>query len=140
MKRCFLAVLVLTLLVSASAPASAAYLSSLSQLQQYIENHSPADLAATGPHYVELDGRIVDLYPCGINNHYEMILQVDDPQATPPLGADSPQLVVHFRLHLDEPPFRIGDTITVFGSVNELYSSVIVPVILAETINGSDDF
>ena len=37
-------------------------------------------------------------------------------------------------------PFAVGDEVEVVGSLNSLYSSVMIPQILAETINGSDDF
>ncbi len=138
-RRLFVLFLSLVLVFSAS-PAAARTFSGLGELQQYIEKHSPADLAASGPHYAELEGTIVEMHALGVNNHWQLTLQVEDPRAIPPLGADGPRLIVHFRLHLDEPPFRIGDTITVFGTVNELYSSVIIPEILARTINGSEDF
>ena len=139
-RRLFVLFLSLLLICCTAAPAAARTFSSLGELQQFIEKHSPADLAASGPHYAELEGTVVEMHALGVNNHWQLTLQVDDPRATPPLGADGPQLIVHFRLHLDEPPFRIGDTITVFGTVNELYSSVILPEILAKTINGSEDF
>ena len=127
-------------LVFSVTPATARTFSGLGELQRYIEHHSPADLAASGPHYIELEGAVVEMHALGVNNHWQLTLQVDDPQAITPLGADGPQLIVHFRLHLDEPPFRIGDTITVFGTVNELYSSVILPEVLAKTINGTEDY
>ena len=140
MKRLLSALLVLLLMIVTAVPAAARTFSGLGELQQYIEHHSPADLAASGPHYAKLEGVIVEMHALGVNNHWQLTLQVDDPDATPPLGADSPQLIVHFRLHRDEPPFQVGDTIAVFGTVNELYSSVILPEILARTINGSEDF
>ena len=140
MKRLLSALLIFSLVISVSAPAAAQTFTSLCELQQFIEQYSPADRSASGPHYVELEGAVVEMHALGVNNHWQLTLQVDDPQAVPPLGADAPQLIVHFRLHLDEPPFQIGDTITVFGTVNELYSSVILPEILAKTINGTEDF
>ena len=140
MKRLLSALLVFSLAIAMATPAAARTFSSLGELQQFIEKHSPADLAASGPHYAELEGTVVEMHALGVNNHWQLTLQVNDPRATPPLGADGPQLIVHFRLHLDEPPFRIGDTITVFGTVNELYSSVILPEILAKTINGTEDY
>ena len=112
----------------------------LGLLQRFIEKYSPEQLAATGPHYVEMEGIISEIHWCNANNHYQMTLLVDDPKAIPPTGSDSPQLIVHFRLHLDEMPFKVGDTITVFGPLNEMYSSVILPFIQAKTINGTEDF
>lgn len=138
--RRFSALFVAIVLACAIAPASAVTFVSLSQLQQYIENHSPAEIMASGTHYAELEGTITEIHWCGANNHYRLTLQVEDDRAIPPIGSDYPQLTVHFRLHLDEPPFQVGDVITVFGSLNEMYSSVIVPEILAKTINGSEDF
>ena len=140
MKRLLSALLIFSLVITVATPAAARTFTSLGELQQFIEKHSPADLAASGPHYIELEGAVVEMHALGVNNHWQLTLQVDDPQALTPLDADGPQLIVHFRLHLDEPPFRIGDTITVFGTVNELYSSVILPEVLAKTINGTEDF
>ena len=68
------------------------------------------------------------------------LTQVEDPNARRPIESDVPQLAVHFRLHKDEPPFRQGDTVTVRGTINGYYSSVMVPWILMESVNGSDDF
>ena len=138
MKRFFVLLLAIALL--ATAPASAAHFSSLGQLQQFLLKRSPDDLAATGPHSVDLEGIILEIHWCGTGNHWQMTLQVDDPSAAKPIGADGPQLTVHFRLHLDAPPFQIGDVVTVTGSLNEMYSSVMIPWILAGTVNGSADF
>lgn len=138
--RRFLILFLSLVLIFSASPAAARTFSNLGELQQYIEYHSPADLSASGPHYAELEGIITEMHALGVNNHWQLTLQVDDPQATAPLGADGPQLIVHFRLHLDAPPFQVGDMITVFGTVNGLYSSVILPEILAKTINGSEDF
>ena len=120
--------------------ASAQTFASLSQLQHHLENSSPAQSMAAGAHYLEVEGTVDSITWTGANNHYDLILLVDDEKAIAPIGASSPQLRVHFRLHKDQPPFQPGDVITVFGSVNELYSSVMVPMILAKTINGSEDF
>lgn len=120
--------------------ASAQTFSTLSQLQQHLENYSPSQSMAAGTHYIEAEGTIESISWTGKNNHYDLILLVDDPKALSPIGSDSPQLRVHFRLHKEEPPFQVGETVTVFGSLNELYSSVMVPCILAKTINGSEDF
>ena len=134
------ALLLSIILISAAVPADASSFASLSQLQQYLEKHSPDNMLATGPHYAELEGTIQEIHWCGANNHYEMTLQVEDPKALAPTGSDVPLLTVHFRLHLDSVPFKVGDIVTVFGTVNELYSSVMIPWVLAKTINGSEDF
>lgn len=133
-----LAVFLAALLVCSSA--SAQTFSSLSQLQRHLENSSPAQSMAAGAHYLEVEGAVDSITWAGANNHYDLILLVDDEKAMAPIGASSPQLRVHFRLHKEQLPFQPGDVLTVFGSVNELYSSVMVPMILAKTINGSEDF
>lgn len=139
MKKIICILLALALLFSVVMSASAASFTTLAQLQQYIESHSPDQLLAD-THYVELDGIVSEIHWCGKSNHYEMTLQITDPNALKPIGADSPLLAVHFRLHLSEPPFQTGDTVTVFGTLNPLYSSVVIPSILAKTINGTEDF
>ena len=138
MKR-FLSVLLATALLISSS-ASAASFSSVSQLQQLIRKYSPDTISSTGPHIVDLEGTISSIYWCNANNHYEMILQMEDDRALVPVGSDLPQVVVHFRLHVDPMPFQVGDVVTVYGSLNSSYSSVMLPSIDAEFINGNDDF
>lgn len=137
MKKLFILILAALLFVST---ASAQTFVSLSQLQHHLETHSPSQSMAAGTHYLEIEGTVDSITWTGASNHYDLILLVDDKKASAPIGAASPQLRVHFRLHKEQPPFQPGDVITVFGSVNELYSSVMVPMILAKTINGSEDF
>lgn len=132
--------LFVTLLIFTSVPASAAYFADLGSLQQAIMKYSPDQLMASGPQVVELEGTISEIHWCGANNHYEFTLLVDDERAMAPIGEESPRLTVHFRLHKDEPPFKVGDEVEVHGSLNTMYSSVMVPQILLEYINGSDDF
>lgn len=134
-----LAVFLLAALVCASAVAGAQTISSLSELQHLIEYHAPADLMA-GSYRAEISGTILDIRYCNQSNHYEMTLLVDDPAATPALGYDGPVCSVHFRLHLEAVPFQVGESISVVGTLNPLYSSVMIPWILADQINGSDEF
>lgn len=138
MKKLFLTVLAAAVLLASSA--SAASFTSLGKLQHFLMNHSPDELMASGAHSLTTEGKILEIHWCGLNNHYAMTLLVEDPTAITPIGAEGPQLTVSFRLHLEAPPFNVGDTITVSGSLNELYSSVMIPWILADTINGTDDF
>lgn len=133
--------LAIALTVTALPGAAAAMtFPSLSMLQAYLMDTSPSQSMAAGTHYVDLDGTILSITWAGQSNHYNMLISVDDPKATVPIGADAPQLNVHFRLHKEQPPFQVGDEITVFGSLNEMYSSVVIPDVLAQYINGSDDF
>ena len=135
-----LAALLIFAAISVSVPASAASFSDLGSLQDALMKYSPDQLIASGPQVVNLEGTISEIHWCGTGNHYEFTLLVDDPKAMIPLGAESPQLSVHFRLHKDTPPFQVGDEVEVYGSLNVMYSSVMVPQILLEYINGSDDF
>lgn len=134
----FCLVLILSLLLT--FPASAQTFSSLSQLQQYLLNVSPDQSMAAGTHYLEVEGVIKSIEWAGSSNHYDMILSISDPKALSPIESNAPLLRVHFRLHKDDAPFQEGESVTVFGSLNEMYSSVMVPFILAKTINGSEDF
>lgn len=138
MKRFIALLLAITLLICSSAAATS--FSSVGQLQRFLLKYSPDRIASTGPHVVDLEGTITSLYWCNANNHYEMILQVEDSSAMAPVGSDLPQVVIHFRLHVDPMPFQVGDVVTVRGSLNYMYSSVMLPFIEAEFINGSDDF
>lgn len=120
--------------------ASAQTFYTLSQIQQHLEKYSPSQSMAAGIHYAEIEGTIESITWAGASNHYDLILLVDDPAATAPIGSESPKISIHFRLHKEEPPFKVGETVTVFGSLNELYSSVMIPSVDAKFINGSDDF
>ena len=137
LRMLFVALAISILVCSA---ASAQTFVSLSQLQRHLETHSPSQSVATGPHRLNTKGTIESITWAGDGNHYNMILLVDDAKAYKPIGSDSPRLCVHFRLHKDQPPFQAGDVVTVSGALNELYSSVMIPWILADTVNGSADF
>jgi len=140
MKRFFLVFLSVLLILSGISTASARTFTSISMLQQFIMNNSPEKISAAGEQYVDLSGVILEIRYTGQSNHYEMTLQIDDPKGMIPLEYDSPVLIVHFRLHVDPIPFELGETVDVFGSLNTLYSSVMYPLILARTINGTEDF
>lgn len=139
MKKLFSVLLVLVLVCSVSA-AGALTVTSLSELQRIIEHNSPGDLLGPDPCTVQLSGTILDIEYARQSNHFNITLQVDDPKAYTPLGYDAPILNVHFRLHDVYMSFKVGDRIDVTGELNSLYSSVMIPWILAETINGSDEF
>lgn len=138
MKRFFLLLLAFSLLISSAA--SAASFSSVGQLQQFLLKYSPDQISSTGPHIVDIDGTISEIRWCGANNHYEMILRVEDDRAMAPIGSDVPLIVVHFRLHVDPMPFQVGEEVTVYGTLNDMYSSVMLPSVDAKFINGSDDY
>jgi len=144
MKKAVLALcLLLSLCVSASADwldAMPADFTALRPLQRYLEFTAPDAIPPSV--LVELSGTVADLHWCGTGNHWQFTLLVDEPGAISPgtVSQDGPQAAVHFRLHLEEPPFQDGDVVAVRGTLNSLYSSVIIPWILARTINGTDDF
>lgn len=127
-------------LLLAIPAAHAAEFASIGLMQIYLENHSPYAIEAEGPQTADIDGTITEIYWCNYSNHYEMVVEADEPRAIHPLDSDMARMIVHFRLHLDEPPFAVGDPVTVRGTLNPLYSSVVIPVIDATEINGSDDF
>ena len=133
MKKLLMCVLALILI----GCAALAEITNLHDLQNEIYYHSPRELSEN-PVRASIKGRIISIeFVKG--NHYNMILQVDDPMATTPLGADGPQVIGHFRLHLDsldEAPFAVGDEALIVGELNALYSSHIVPFIQIDEING----
>ena len=139
MKKYFTVLFCLFIMLFAST-ANAKEFTSISKLQQYIENNAPAALSSPISNIVELEGTIADIRWYGVNNHFEMILLVDDDRGYTALEYDKPALIVHFRVHRPVIEFNVGDTIAVRGYLNNLYSSVIFPYILADTINGSDEY
>ena len=136
MKKFLALAVVLLLLVPAAA--SADQFPSLRRLQDFLLKYSPNQIDSTGPHYAELEGVVLDVRWTGSSNHWEITLQVDQPDAIKPLGSETGLVTVHFRLHQEEPPVAVGDEITIFGEVNSLYSSVMIPYIQARTINGTE--
>lgn len=139
MKKHISILLVLTVAMAMASTATAQTFYSLDQVQHYLYYHSPMESVGEDP-YVEIEGTISEIIYTGPNNHHSMTLLIDEEKASAPIWADSPQLTVHFRLHVDEVPWKVGDTVTVFGTLNTLYSSFMVPYILAKYVNGSDDF
>lgn len=140
MKKSVAVLLVLALLVIGPATASAMNFYAISQIQYYMEKYSASVIDSTGPHRVIVDGTIKNVAWSGVGNHYDITLQMVDTRAMIPLNEDLPTMNVHFRLHKDEVPFKPGDEIEVDGTLNIYYSSVMVPWILADYIDGSDDF
>lgn len=138
MKKSLAVLLIFFALVPSLAHAE--HFTSLSSLQRFIMQHAPDQVDGTLSHTVTLSGTIIDLYSYNKSNHYEMLLQVDDGKAVDSFRYGVPVLVVHFRLHVDPVPFHVGDVIEVKGTLNALYSSPIMPWVLADEINGSSDF
>lgn len=86
-----------------------------------------------------LSGEILDVYHIA-TNHWEMKVAVDEEGAASPVGYDRPYFIAHFRLHVDSVPFSVGDYVEIRGSLNYMYSSPMIPLVLVDTVNGSDDF
>lgn len=138
--RLLLSIILALALILSAAPAAAVDFYALNTLQEYLSATPPDISMRRGTHHVMLRGTVAEITHTGPNNHHNLLLLVEDPEALAPVWSESPQVIVHFRLHLEEPPFHVGDQIIVSGSLNELYSSVMIPYILAEEINGSDEF
>ena len=136
----FTALFLAAILIFSMSTAGAVVLRSLRETQDFLMKFSPNTMDSYGEHMVLISGTIQEIRWCNANNHYEMTLAVDEENALVPIGSDTPQLTVHFRLHVDPMPFAVGDEVEVVGSLNSLYSSVMLPNITAETINGSEDF
>lgn len=134
MKKLFV-MLIMLVLVGSCALAD---FTNLHDLQRYIYNNSPRNI--TEYDRASIMGTIISIeFVTG--NHYNLILEVDDPNATSPMWSDKPQVIGHFRLHLDnidDLPFKVGDTALIVGGINSLYSTSIVPMIMIDEINGYD--
>ena len=136
----FLLLFLTFLLVAAISSASAGFLlCSVDQAQYFLYRHSP-EYFLTNALDLEVEGTVRDLTETGPNNHCDFTLVVDEPKAAVPISEERPIVHVHFRLHVEEIPFREGDTVTVRGGIDPLYSSYMVPYVIAEFINGSDEF
>ena len=131
MKRIF-ALFLAVLLLPVSSLASGLF-----EVQKYIHTHAPVSMDER--HFI-LSGEIVDIYSINVNNHWDMIVKSDEENAVSPLWSEYPYFTAHFRLHLDECPFKVGDMVTVEGTVSPVYSSFAVPYIIVSMINGSDEY
>lgn len=136
MKKIIAVILALLML---SFPAFASGFS-MREAQNYIYSHSAADAGPAEPS-VTVSGTIASITHVK-TNHYDMLIEVDDNKAISSIYSEMPLLIAHFRLHIDMPPFAVGDYVTVTGNLNMLYSSHIIPYILVRNVNGidSDDF
>lgn len=118
-----------TLLASS---AMAADLTSIEDIQQLLYYHAPVEFFGKTV-TVELSGTILDLYQVN-GSAWEMI--VTDPTSDS-WGAtrynDEPVFSVYFFIDTETPPFSVGDTVNVLGSLNFMTSSYEVPAIL---VNG----
>ena len=135
----FLLLLLILALAALAVPAAAETYHTLEELQNYVYTHTVTASTLSSPH-AELEGTISEITYTGASNHYNMTLLVDEPRAAKPIWADTPSLTVHFRLHVEEIPWKVGDTVTVSGTLNHMYSSYMIPYITADLINGSDEF
>lgn len=132
-----LLVCVLALILIGCAALGDTY--NLHDLQNIIYNNSPRDLLG-GSVRASIKGVIKSIeYETG--NHYNAIIEVDEPEAACPMGADKPYVIGHFRLHLasvDELPFHVGDDALIVGELNPMYSTCFVPCITVDEFNGYD--
>jgi len=126
MKRLISIVLILVLLLPAAAISE-----TLRSVQDYILYHAPNDIN----HSVTLTGEIKEIYHIR-NYHWGLVVSVDEEKAITPMDRDYPYFVAEFSLIDEEIPYAVGDIITVYGDINPLYSSVIIPQINSKTING----
>ena len=132
MKKLFAFILILIVIIPVVAISA-----DLRDVQDYIYTHSPMNM---DERRFTLTGEIIDVYSINVNNHWDMIVKSDDEDAFVPLWTDYPYFIAHFRLHLDECPYKVGDKVTIVGSVNSVYSSNCIPYIIVRTINGSEDY
>ncbi len=136
MKRILTLILTIFFIFTASTTVAAGA-SPFRKLQNYIMYNAPNNIDEFS---ATINGTIIEITHLGPNNHWEFLLAVEEEDAITPLNYDTGILRVHFRLHKEQPPFSVGDSVTVSGLLNSLYSSVMIPQILLTSINGSDDY
>ena len=136
MKRA-LALILALLLIGSAALASTAF-TSMREIQHYLDTHCNANDGPYKPS-VEITGIILDLHQV-TGNHYDMILAIDEDNVWKPIGFEQPILTADFRLHVDPIPFEVGQEVTVAGELNLMYSSIMNPYVVVNTINGTTDY
>lgn len=132
-----LVILIAILLLGSTAMAD---FTNLHDLQNYVYNTPASHADPYGPK-IHIKGVITDIHFLN-GNHYELVLEVDEEKAATALGHELPCLVATFRLHVDEPPFEVGQEAYIIGKVNLMYSCPMIPNVILEEINGysDDDF
>lgn len=114
---------------------SVSYGDTLRDVQQYIFNTAPVSIR---DYKYTLTGEIKDIYHVK-NYHWEMIVAVDEERAIKRFESEYPYFIAEFSVYEDEEmPFQIGDTVTVCGDINSIYSSFATPMINSYTINDID--
>lgn len=110
---------------------------SIEELQQYLLFTSPVLVAINDP--VFLNGTIIDIRFLE-ENEYQMTVEVDDDAYGVPVGYNLPIFCGRFEVR--DVPFTlgVGDHVDIQGTIDAVYSSPIIPMVLIKTINGTDDF
>lgn len=133
MRKFVTLLLTIVLLIPAAASASAG----LAEAQQYIYE--------TAPQYISdrlfvINGTIVDTFYTS-NSHKVLLITVEDNNARKGIeyDYDLPCCKAIFPYHYEfDMPISIGEEITIIGSINSFYSTVMNPSFTIKTINGDD--
>lgn len=128
--------LFLSLLLILPVVALAAEFNSLRDLQDYIYKTSTMTMREVT---VQISGTISEITFIK-GNHYNMLIMVDEERAASPVGSDFPCFIAHIRFHDPYIKYKPGDAVEIVGKLNPLYSSHLIPFVLVDTVNGSDNF
>ena len=133
MKKLLTLILALALILPAAALAGG-----LADAQKYIFNTAPANVMERE---FTITGTLMELSYTR-NSHLMMILMVDDEKAWDGVTTsfDAPGCIAAFPYHheFENFPINIGDEVTITGSINSMYSTVMVPYFTIRTLNETD--
>ena len=105
----------------------------LADSQKYMYNHAPRYWSYT----TTLTGTVAEIYRTNnASQDYEIIVTSDDDKALTPRGHDSPYFIAHFAFIFDHFPLEVGDRVEIYGEPNCFYSTVYVPFVSVQRING----
>ena len=134
MKKLITLILLLALLPAA---AGADY-NSLGQVQKTIMRY--ADMI--GSPVVHLTGTVSEIWQESDTLYHLKVVSDDEKALSSTIKGNESYFIciLWIGYGLDQVPCAVGDAVTVDGTINSFYSSVAVPWVYVQTINGLDTF
>lgn len=130
MKKSIALLLATLILASFIFPASA---DSYADIQRTLQNNAPVKIPVST--VVELSGTIKEIFNSyTFKDEYYLLVTVDEDDVMMWGPEDDNFFLAHYTADGDQLPFAPGDSITARGKLASVYSSVVLPYIVADTI------
>lgn len=130
MKKSVAFLLAASLAVSGAFSAAA---DSYADVQRTLQNNAPLKIPVST--VVELSGTIREVFASyTFADEYYLLVAVDEDDVMLWGPEDDNFFLAHYTAESDQLPFAPGDSITAKGKLASVYSSVVLPYIVADTI------